>query len=422
MNRFMQLVTAGAATLLSCVAAQAQTELVWWDFLGGGDGVRMKALIGKFNDTHPDIKINATTLEWGVPFYTKVQTSSAVGQQPDLMTFAMSRYPLSIPTGVLRPLAPEELKAAGIEPKDYVDASWKAASSGGKVYGVPFDVHSIVLYYNKDILKAAGLLGDNGLPTSIEGLENFNAALDKVKATGKVEYPLSLSTDRGSSMWRIFYTLMAQQGGKFVDGDKILPDDTALKALQTLTGWVSSGRSPKLISYEASIAMFTAGKSAFHIDGVWNVPTITDLKTKGTLGFEWGAVQIPALMGKNATWADSHTLAIADSKAKPISEEKLKASLEVIAWMNKNSLSWATAGHIPAYKPVLDSQEFKQMEPNATYSSLTDTAVFDPESKLAGVAGPIYEATQNFIIPGINGQLSPEDAIDQMREELESQQ
>ena len=40
----------------------------------------MKALISDFNKEHPDVQINATTLEWGVPFYTKVRTSAAVGQ------------------------------------------------------------------------------------------------------------------------------------------------------------------------------------------------------------------------------------------------------------------------------------------------------------------------------------------------------
>jgi len=421
-RRLFKLAVAAALTILPASAAFAQTDITWWDFLSGGDGVRMKALIQKFNETHPDIKINATTLEWGVPFYTKVQTAAAVGQQPDVMTYHISRYPLAIPTGILRPFTPEELSSAGISKDNYVDAAWKQASPDGKVYGIPFDVHSIILYYNKDMLKDAGLLGDDGLPKGLDGLDNFNAALAKLKAQGKAQYPLSLHTDEGGSMWRVFYTLIAQQGGKFMDDSGILPGDTGLKALQTMANWVQSGYSPKLISYEASIALFTSGKAAMHINGVWEVPTMIDLEKKGQLGFKWGAIEIPNLMGKQATWADSHSFAIPYSKAKPISEEKVKAVLEIIAWMNKNSLSWASAGHIPAYKPVTESAEFKAMQPNATYSKLADTAVYDPISPLAGVAGPIYEATQNFVVPALNGQLDPKQAIDQMREELESQQ
>lgn len=329
--------------------------------------------------------------------------------------------PAGDPVGHSSAAGAEELAEAGIKKENYVDASWNSASADGKVYGIPFDVHAIVLYYNKNILKEAGLLGDDGLPKGLDGLDNFNAALDKIKATGKVQYPLSLHTDEGGSMWRVFYTLLSQQGGKFIDGGEILPGDAGMKALTTMANWVSSGYSPQLISYEASIALFTSGKAAMHINGVWEVPTMTDLAKNGNLGFEWGAIQIPVLMGQPATWADSHAFAVPNSDAKPITPEKLKAVLQIIAWMNEHSLSWADAGHIPAFRPVTESAEFKAMQPNATYAKLADTAVFDPVSPLAGVAGPIYEATQNFIVPALNGQLDPEEAIEQLREELKGQ-
>ena len=75
-------------------APQAKETIVWWDFLGGGDGVRMKALIDEFNKEHAgQVEIQATTLEWGVPFYTKVQTSAAVGQGPDVMTYHAVAHP-----------------------------------------------------------------------------------------------------------------------------------------------------------------------------------------------------------------------------------------------------------------------------------------------------------------------------------------
>ena len=75
-------------TALMTGVAQAKDTIVWWDFLSGGDGVRMKAMLDEFNKEHANtVEIQATTLEWGVPFYTKVQTSAAVGQGPDVMTY-----------------------------------------------------------------------------------------------------------------------------------------------------------------------------------------------------------------------------------------------------------------------------------------------------------------------------------------------
>ncbi len=56
-----------AVTSLAAPVWSAET-VVWWDFLGGGDGIRMKKLIEDFNVEHADsIKIDAATLDWGVP-------------------------------------------------------------------------------------------------------------------------------------------------------------------------------------------------------------------------------------------------------------------------------------------------------------------------------------------------------------------
>jgi ABC-type glycerol-3-phosphate transport system substrate-binding protein len=40
------------ATLGFAGVAKAEETVVWWDFLGGGDGVRMKKLIEDFNAAH----------------------------------------------------------------------------------------------------------------------------------------------------------------------------------------------------------------------------------------------------------------------------------------------------------------------------------------------------------------------------------
>jgi len=36
------------------------------------------------------------------------------------------------------------------------------------------------------------------------------------------------------------------------------------------------------------------------------------------------------------------------------------------------------------------------------------------------VASPVYDAATNFVLPAVNGQSAPADAIKQMREELQS--
>jgi multiple sugar transport system substrate-binding protein len=147
----MHLKTLGFGIFLTLIGiAQAQkTEVVWWDFLSGGDGVRMKAMIDVFNESHPDIRINATTLEWGTPYYTKVQTAVATGQAPDVMTYHVSRFPLAVPSGILRPFSDEELASVDLSRDDYFPNVLEKATIDGNLYGVPFDISTIVLYFNK---------------------------------------------------------------------------------------------------------------------------------------------------------------------------------------------------------------------------------------------------------------------------------
>jgi multiple sugar transport system substrate-binding protein len=409
--------------LASTAVAQAQVTTVnFWDFFTGGDGVRMTAMIQKFNDTHKDIHINATTLLWGSPFYTKVQVAAAVGQGPDLMSYHLSRLPLGVSTNTLRPFTMAELKSVGLQASDYAPHAWASAHDNGKLYAVPLDVHSIILYYNKDLLKKAGLLGADGLPTGMTGIQNFDTALAKL--TGKdATYGVSVATDDGPTIWRIFYTMLAQQGGVFLQDGKILPGGNLAKAetaTNAMADWVSHGWAPKLATYPASVALFTSGQAAMMINGVWEVPTMVDLAKSGKLGFQWSAIQIPVLYSQTATWCDSHSFAIPKRSGHPVSAAKLAADMTVIAWMNKNSVMWASGGHVPAYLPVTDSAAFKTMQPNAIYSSYTQTCIYDPRSVIAGVASPTYDAATNDIMPAVNGQMSTDGALQGLQSDLEN--
>lgn len=409
------------ATGLMTSAAHAQETVVWWDFLAGGDGVRMKQLISDFNAAHQgEIKIDATTLEWGTPFYSKVQTSAAVGEAPDVMTYHASRIPLAVKQGILQEITPEDWNTMGLGKDDYAAATWDAVTVDGKQYAVPLDTHPIVLYYNKDLLAKAGVLGDDGKPKGMDSREGFEATLQALKGSG-VKFPLGSVTADGNFMFRTIYSLMGQQDGELMTGNEFLAGDNAEKlqnALSVLQDWTKNGLQSTYTDYPATVALFTSGEAAMMINGVWEVPTMTDLQKEGKL-FEWGAVELPVIFDHPSTYADSHTFAIPANKGEEMTAEKRAAVLEVISWISKNSLLWATAGHIPAYAPVTASADYKAMEPNATYSSLTSNMIFDPKTPLAGIAGPIFDVMSTYFVPTLNGEMEPAEAVEEIKLGLE---
>ena len=239
----------GAAAVLALVASTAKAEetVVWWDFLGGGDGVRMKTLIDQFNtENDGKIEIQATTLDWGVPFYSKVQASAAVGEGPDIMTYHASRIPLAVSQGSLTEITADDMTAMGLSADSFAPATWEAVQVDGKQYAVPFDTHPIVLYYNKDLLEKSGLIGADGLPTGLDGLDNFNAALKKLKDDGN-EWGIVQVTADGGFAFRTIYSLLCQQNGDIGNDGNWFPGDSQEKlanAVGVISNWVAEGYNP----------------------------------------------------------------------------------------------------------------------------------------------------------------------------------
>lgn len=278
--RLIKTLLVGTVLGLTALPALARQDIVWWDFLSGGDGVRMKALIDAFNKEHPDIQVKGTTLEWGVPFYTKVRTASAVGEGPDVMTYHLSRAPLALQEKVLSEITDKDLEDAGLKKDDFFSAPLDAATHDGKLYAVPFDIHALVLYYNADLLKGSPYIDAEGKLTGIKTIDDFEKALAWAKEKG-VETPVTYQSGGEAGVWRVFYTLFSQQGGELVTNGEVLAGDNAekaAKAIDTMSKWRENGWAPEQAEYPASVALFSAGKSAFQLNGVWEVPTYKDLK------------------------------------------------------------------------------------------------------------------------------------------------
>jgi multiple sugar transport system substrate-binding protein len=402
----------GVAVLVA-THAHATTSLSFWNFLGGGDGVRMKEIVDAYNASQSDYKIVSTTLQWGVPFYTKTRTSTSVGQGPDVITIHLSRVPPWAKEGILRAITSEDLASAGLKADDFQERPWAAAQVDGKAYAIPLDTHPLVLYYNKDLLKQAGLLGDDGQFKAPASMEEFNQMLKTIKEkTGKFGVSYENGPPSPYTLFRLFALFVYQQGGKIIDNGKVAFGDAGKVALQQVADWSKDGYVAKNLDYPTSVANFVTGQAAFMIDGVWEVPTLVDGKKSGTVKFDYGIAPMPKFYSQQVTFGDSHGLAIPNNKGKPISPEKLKGVFQFVAFWEKHESMWAGGGHIPAYKPYADSDEFKNLEPNKEYSDQSAKMVmFDPTGPYGGSGGALQDAAQKAFMPAANGQSSVDEAL-----------
>ena len=190
------------------------------------------------------------------------------------MTYHASRIPLAVDQGTLTEITADDMKTMGLSEASFAPAPWDAVHVDGKQYAVPFDTHPIVLYYNKDKLAAAGLIGDDGLPKDLNGIDNFNAALKKLK-DGGTKWPISNVTADGSFVFRTIYSLLCQQDGSVGSDGAWLTGDNAdklAKSVGVIADWVKDGYTPSYTDYPSTVALFTSGDAAMMINGVWEVP------------------------------------------------------------------------------------------------------------------------------------------------------
>ncbi|MCX5070236.1 extracellular solute-binding protein [Micromonospora lupini] len=158
-----------------------------------------------------------------------------------------------------------------------------AGQSGGKTYGVPIGANTLALYYNKDLLTAAGVD-----PASVTDWTSLTAALTKVKAKGKKGITFSaIGTEEGSFQFLPWYW---GSGAQLTS----LDSPQAVSALTLWKDWLNQGLAPNSVinnTQTTSWQEFASGNFAFAENGTWQ------LANAEKLGFSYGTIAIPASAG-----------------------------------------------------------------------------------------------------------------------------
>lgn len=407
------LAGAAAASLPMQIARAASTQnLAYWNLFTGGDGVRMIQMEKDFAKAHPDINVKATVLTWGLPYYTKLTTSTVAGKAPDVAILHITRLPAYAPPGLLTPLDLDTLAQYGIKPSNFVPAVWKKGQYNGQQYAIPLDTHPFVMYYNTDICKKAGLTDANG---KLKPLMGPTAVMNAFKAAKKVTGKYGLAIDSQDVMpWRLFYTLYSQTGGKILSADGksvVLNTAKATKALQFMAQLSSSKLAPANADYASAVALFSSGKAAFHWNGEWESTTFQTAK----LPFDM--TLFPNIFGHNATQADSHSFVVPHQRS--MDKDRLAAILTFISFALKDSLVWARGGHIPAYLPVATSAAYKSLSPQSHYASEAEYVVYDPDAWWSGSASQMETDAGGYFQAVQEGHATPAKAISQFTADLQ---
>ena len=223
---------------------------------GGETAAWWADFVAKFNAANPNINLVVDVVSWN-DIYTVVNTRVANGEAPDLLNIdVFADYQAD------DLLLPAEEWVSEETYSKFFDSFLAESVVDDVVWAVPDLASARALYYNADILEAAGV----AVPTTWEELK---AACEAIKAYDPEVYPwgVDMTTDEGQACFAYYAW---NNGGGFVDADGNWALNSAenVEAVEFITGLVNAGLTNTDPTTETRYAlqdMFATGKVAMMI-------------------------------------------------------------------------------------------------------------------------------------------------------------
>lgn len=366
------LVVLIALLALPGALAQDTTTVTLMHGWTGADNTEMlNTVFDRFNMENEDgLVIEPTALGWD-DLFTQLTLTAAAGNPPDVVMFHNTEVTEFVRKGVLLPVD-DLMAAAGIDltgvPQNIIELS----KIDGEFYCLPGDLHPMNLYYNVDLVEAAGLDPDSP-PTSGEEFLAWAEAMTLTDDDGTVtQYGVDQPYGGALGRW-FFHTLLYQFGGSWLgeDGLSAVDNEAAHRALQYLVDMHGTGYTSRGTGF-GDISAFDAERAGMIMVGPWMVNSYV------TRGMNFASAVMPTFGDVPATWTNTHCLAL----TRQDSDENYLNSMKVVKWFLENYAEpgikvgivpvlpvaladpyWTDHDYAKYYAPFVESLSISIMEP-----------------------------------------------------------
>ncbi|MFO1325768.1 MAG: ABC transporter substrate-binding protein [Rubrivivax sp.] len=292
-NRTAAIALAATAPLLAQAQTPVEVPFYFPVAVGGPITKLIDAYAADFNKENPSIKVQPIYAGSYQDTIVKALTAHKAGTPPVASVLLSTDTFTLIDEDAVVPID-NFVKTA--DDKAWLSGFYKAfllnSQVGGKTWGVPFQRSTIVLYWNKELFKEAGL-DPNKAPASWTELVAMAQKLTKKDASGKVtQYGIQVPSS-GFPYWLFqgFTTqndvILANEAGNAVHYD----DPKVIEALQF---WVDLSRKhgvhpPGVVEWGTTPKDFMERKAAM----IWTTTgNLTNIRTNAK--FDFGVAMLPA--------------------------------------------------------------------------------------------------------------------------------
>lgn len=406
-----------AAWVVPQAALAAKIEITWWHAMSGSNGKIVDAIVKDFNAAHPEFELKALYTGSYEETMTKYIASYRARTAPNLVQVYEVGTQQMLSSGAVIPVY--EIPGMVGETWDwaqYVIPITNYYSTDGKLWSMPFNSSTTVLYYNKDLYAKAGL-DPNKPPTTWAELE---AQGKKLLSSGAVQHVLSF----GWPDWQLEQTFAAhnQLYANNENGRKGLATKVLINGdfgTMVLTTWARLAKERIFIyggpEYSANAA-FQAGRIAMLMQSTSSLAGIQ----KGS-PFKVGATFLPRFEGypSGNTAVGGASLWVTKGQSK----EQVKAVWAFLKYLSRPDVAvqWHKGtGYFPtvnsAVQTLLDEGWFSKDQNYLTAFLQILSGRRDTDAATGVRLGPfvqIREFARTAIEKSVSGQLSPKDALDE---------
>jgi len=253
------------------------------------------AQVATWNASHPKIQVKLVFNGGNDGALQKTLAGLAAGSSPDIAyEYGSSMAALAGRSQVVD--LSNRVKDSSFNWTDFYSFERDAATSSGKVYGVPALVDNLALVYNKKLFDKAGL----AYPTESWTWDDFRTAAKKLTDASRKQYGWAYVADGSEdTTWR-WLAMLWQAGGDLVspDGTKAAFDSPAgLKATQLLHDMAVTDKSVYLDQGNGNyLNLFNSGKIGMLWTGPWDLSSINS-------DVSYGVQILPAAEGTHSSIA-----------------------------------------------------------------------------------------------------------------------
>ncbi|WP_030545123.1 extracellular solute-binding protein [Streptomyces albus] len=374
--------------------------VTFWDTSNEAEKAFFKKTAEGFEKKHPKVDVKYVSVPFGEASNKFKNAAGGGSGAPDVMRTEVAWVADFANLGYLAPL---DDTAAVDNKDDYLDQAWGSTQFEGKTYGVPQVIDTLALFYNKDLLKKAGV----EVPESVEDIKNSTK-----KFKGEDVTPFYMRGD--DAYW--FLPFLYGEGGDMVDAEakKITIDDGAgAKAFETIKDLVDSKAATTDITdgWENMQKSFKDGKVAMMLNGPWAIEdTLAGKEFKGNED-NLGVAPVPAGSEAQGAPQGGHNLSVyAGSK-------NLDASYEFAKYMSSAEVQKATTEELsllPTRTSVYEEKTVKDNTMVQFFKPAVDKAV---ERPWIAEGNSLFEPIRVQLADVLTGKTEPEAAAKEIGDE-----